>query len=106
VDLVIWNEDHDVYRQRLAEQIIGLIAAVLKRMWSIVPGAFLFVHAEQISSEDRILFIRSPAQSLRQRREPVRQINRRISAEVRIPQHAHPHLSSQPSPAAESPGMI
>ncbi|HEY2929564.1 glucoamylase family protein, partial [Piscinibacter sp.] len=27
VDLVIWNEEHDVYRQRLQEQILGLIAA-------------------------------------------------------------------------------
>ena len=27
VDLVIWNEDHDGYRQRLQEQILGLIAA-------------------------------------------------------------------------------
>src|SRR4030095_8952341 len=27
VDLVIWNDDHDGYRQRLQEQIVGLIAA-------------------------------------------------------------------------------
>ena len=40
VDLVIWNEDHDGYRQLLQEQIMGLIAAgVEARCRSIGPAA-------------------------------------------------------------------
>jgi cellobiose phosphorylase len=35
VDLVIWNEDHDVYRQRLQEQILGLTPPASKRASSI-----------------------------------------------------------------------
>ena len=31
VDLVIWNEERDIYRQRLQEQIMGLIAAASRR---------------------------------------------------------------------------
>lgn len=31
VDLVIWNEEHSGYRQRLQEQIMGLIARASRR---------------------------------------------------------------------------
>lgn len=57
VDLVIWNEDHGSYRQLLQEQIQGLIAAeagtnpVYNK-----PGNIFVKSADQISSEDRILF--------------------------------------------------
>ena len=57
VDLVIWNEDHDVYRQQLQEQILGLIAAGVEAHFVERPGGGIFVrHAEQISNEDRLLF--------------------------------------------------
>ena len=56
VDLVIWNEDHDIYRQRLQEQIIGLIAAGVEAHVVDRPGGIFIRHAEQISPEDRILF--------------------------------------------------
>ncbi|MEN9427546.1 MAG: hypothetical protein RLZZ220_1895 [Pseudomonadota bacterium] len=56
VDLVIWNEDHAGYRQRLHEQIIDLVASgsgsgVLDR-----PGGIFVRLVEQIPGEDRLLF--------------------------------------------------
>ena len=53
VDLVIWNEDHDGYRQRLQEQILGLIAAGVEAHFVDRPGGIFVRHAEQISPEDR-----------------------------------------------------
>jgi cellobiose phosphorylase len=64
VDLVIWNEDHDIYRQRLQEQILGLIAAGVEAISRDRYGGFLSCGMpEQISSEDRALSNRSPARS-------------------------------------------
>ena len=56
VDLVIWNEDHATYRQRLQEQIIGLIASGLEASVIDRPGGIFVRPAEQISLEDRVLF--------------------------------------------------
>jgi cellobiose phosphorylase len=33
VDLVIWNEERDIYRQRLQEQILGLISSSIESQW-------------------------------------------------------------------------
>ncbi len=55
VDLVIWNEERDVYRQRLHEQILGLIAAGVEAHVVDRPGGIFVRHAEQISAEDRVL---------------------------------------------------
>ena len=86
VDLVIWNEDHDVYRQRLQEQIMGLIAAGVEAHVVDRPGGIFVRIAEQISPEDRIL-IQSVARAIitDSRGTLVGQINRRSPAEVRIP---------------------
>jgi len=56
VDLVIWNEDHAGYRQRLQEQIIGLIASGIGASLLDRPGGIFVRPAEQISNEDRTLF--------------------------------------------------
>ncbi|NSL55077.1 cyclic beta 1-2 glucan synthetase [Uliginosibacterium sp. IMCC34675] len=56
VDLVIWNEDHAGYRQRLQEQILGLITSGLDASVIDRPGGIFVRAAEQISAEDRILF--------------------------------------------------
>jgi cellobiose phosphorylase len=56
VDLVIWNEDHAGYRQPLHDQIMGLIAAGIEVNVTDRPGGIFVRLAEQISSEDRILF--------------------------------------------------
>ena len=57
VDLVIWNEDRVGYRQLLQEQIIGLIAAGVETNAPTRPGAIFVRPAEQISTEDRALFL-------------------------------------------------
>ena len=55
VDLVIWNEDHVGYRQRLQDQIMGLIATGSESHAIDRPGGIFVRSAEQISHEDRIL---------------------------------------------------
>ncbi len=55
VDLVIWNEDHVSYRQRLQDQIMGLIATGIEGHTIDRPGGIFVRSAEQISAEDRIL---------------------------------------------------
>ncbi len=89
VDLVIWNEDHDVYRQRLQEQILGLIAAGVEARFVDRPGGIFVRHAEQISAEDRVLF-QSVARAIitDSHGTLADQINRRASATKRIPQLA------------------
>lgn len=55
VDLVIWNEEHVGYRQRLQDQILGLIATGTEATAIDRPGGIFVRSAEQISHEDRIL---------------------------------------------------
>src|SRR6185436_18889600 len=56
VDLVIWNEDHGSYRQSLQEQILGLITAEANIPGQQRPGGIYVKSADQLSSEDRLLF--------------------------------------------------
>lgn len=56
VDLVIWNEDHAGYRQLLQDQIFGLIAAGIEANTIDRPGGIFVRSADQVSSEERILF--------------------------------------------------
>ncbi len=86
VDLVIWNEDHAGYRQRLHEQIMGLIASGLEANVIDRPGGIFVRPAEQISGEDRILLqavarvvISDEGGTL------VEQLDRRIPVEARMP---------------------
>ncbi|HET9024052.1 MAG TPA: glucoamylase family protein, partial [Burkholderiaceae bacterium] len=55
VDLVIWNEERDIYRQRLQEQITGLISAGVEAHFIDRPGGIFVRHLDQIAHEDRIL---------------------------------------------------
>lgn len=55
VDLVIWNEEHDIYRQQLHEQIVGLIAGSVDGHVAERPGGIFVRHGEQIAREDRVL---------------------------------------------------
>jgi cellobiose phosphorylase len=105
VDLVIWNEGHNGYRQRLQEQIIGLIAAGIEAHVVDRPGGIFVRHAEQISNEDRILF-QSVARAIiaDDRGTLADQINRRVLSDVRIPRLAPTRAHrAQPSVAVESP---
>ncbi|MBK8324152.1 MAG: cyclic beta 1-2 glucan synthetase [Betaproteobacteria bacterium] len=86
VDLVIWNEDHDGYRQRLQEQIVGLIAAGIETQGAERPGGIIVRNAEQIPAEDRVLFqavaraiVTDAAGTLPE------QLNRRVTTEPRPP---------------------
>ena len=56
VDLVIWNEEHAGYRQQLQDEMMGLIASGTEASVIDRPGGIFVRPAEQISSEDRILF--------------------------------------------------
>ncbi|HTJ04005.1 MAG TPA: glucoamylase family protein, partial [Caldimonas sp.] len=55
VDLVVWNEERDVYRQRLHEQIMGLIVGSAGAQFIDRPGGIFVRHVEQIAPEDRTL---------------------------------------------------
>jgi len=55
VDLVIWNEERDVYRQRLHEQIMGLVVGSAGAHVVDKPGGIFVRHVEQIAPEDRTL---------------------------------------------------
>jgi len=55
VDLVVWNEERDIYRQQLHEQILGLVSAGVEAHVIDRPGGIFVRHAEQISYEDRVL---------------------------------------------------
>ena len=55
VDLVIWNEERDVYRQRLQEQILGLISSSIESHVVDRPGGIFVRHAEHIAGDDRVL---------------------------------------------------
>ncbi|WP_242477870.1 GH36-type glycosyl hydrolase domain-containing protein [Rubrivivax gelatinosus] len=55
VDLVVWNEERDVYRQQLHDQIVSLIASSIESHIVERPGGIFVRHAEQIAVEDRVL---------------------------------------------------
>jgi cellobiose phosphorylase len=57
VDLVIWNEERDTYRQRLHEQILGLVTAGREAPTIDRPGGVYVRHADQIAPEDRVLLM-------------------------------------------------
>jgi cyclic beta-1,2-glucan synthetase len=104
VDLVIWNEDHNGYRQRLQEQIIGLIAAGVEAHFVDRPGGIFVRHAEQIAPEDRVLF-QSVARAIITdgRGSLSEQINRRVPAELRTPRLVPTRLyRPQPATVTES----
>ena len=105
MDLVIWNEDRNGYRQQLQEQVLGLIASGIEASVIDRPGGIFVRHAEQISSEDRILF-QSVARAIITdgRGTLAEQLERRGPAEPRVPRFK-PSRAYRPAsyPADESP---
>jgi len=86
VDLVIWNEERAGYRQELHEQILGLIAAGVEAHVMDHPGGIFIRPADQISSEDRILFQTVARVILTDSRGTLtEQLNRRDPREQRVP---------------------
>lgn len=86
VDLVIWNEDHVGYRQRLQDQIMGLIATGIDAHAIDRPGGIFVRSAEQISSEDRVL-LQAVARVIISDHQGTlaEQVNRHQMAERRVP---------------------
>ncbi|MBU1237219.1 MAG: cyclic beta 1-2 glucan synthetase [Gammaproteobacteria bacterium] len=106
VDLVIWNEEHAGYRQRLQDQIIGLIASGIEASVIDRPGGIFVRMAEQISSEDRVL-LQSVARAIIAdgRGTLAEQLDHRTLAEPRLPR-LKPTRPQRPdiAPAVASPG--
>ena len=108
VDLVIWNEDHAGYRQRLQEQIMGMIASGAEASLLDHPGGIFVRQAEQISVEDRILFQSVARVVITDTRGAggtggsggpgslTEQLERRTVADLRVPLHV-PAMSSRKS---------
>ncbi len=86
VDLVIWNEDHNGYRQLLQEQVLGLIASGVEANVVDRPGGIFVRYAAQISSEDRIL-LQSVARVVisDSRGTLAEQLVHRVPPEARVP---------------------
>ncbi len=100
VDLVIWNEDHVGYRQRLQDQIMGLIATGIEANAIDRPGGIFVRYAEQISSEDRTLLQASARIIISDRRGTLaEQISRRALADRSVARLA-PTRSHRPEPEA------
>ncbi|EPZ16054.1 NdvB [Thauera terpenica 58Eu] len=99
VDLVIWNEDHAGYRQRLQDEIMGLVASGIGGSIIDRPGGVFVRLAEQISNEDRIL-LQSVARAVITdcRGTLAEQLDARPPAEARMPplvpsRQRHPQTS-------------
>ena len=108
VDLVIWNEDRAGYRQLLQDQIVGLIAAGIEAHFIDRPGGIFIRLAEQISSEDRILFQAVARAIISDSRGTLaEQINRRSLRDVRMPllqptrRHQADALTAHPAPRSD-----
>jgi cellobiose phosphorylase len=86
VDLVLWNGEHNGYRQLLQEQIMHLISAVTGIHGGERPGGIFVRTVDQISVEDRILFQAVARVVLSDSKGSlIDQINRRELMEVRPP---------------------
>jgi cellobiose phosphorylase len=107
VDLVIWNEEHVGYRQRLQDQIIGLIATGPEAHAVDRPGGIFVRYVEQISNEDRILLQAAARVIISESRGSlVEQANRRVLADKSVARMSPTAPSPEPPaarPAAPGP---
>ncbi len=100
VDLVIWNEEYVGYRQRLQDQIIGLIATGAEAHAVDRPGGIFVRYAEQISNEDRILLQAAARVIISESRGSLlEQVNRRVLADKSVARLA-PTRTHRPEPPA------
>ena len=103
VDLVIWNEERDVYRQRLQDQILGLISSSFESHVVDRPGGIFVRHAEHIAGEDRVL-LQSVARAIISDRSGTlaQQVATRLVV-GRLPPAIEVTRPPAPSPAATPP---
>ena len=100
VDLVIWNEEHIGYRQRLQDQIIGLIATGAEAHAVDRPGGIFVRYAEQISNEDRVLLQAAARVIISESRGSLlEQASRRVLADKSVARLS-PTRTHRPEPAA------
>ncbi|MEN6631297.1 MAG: glucoamylase family protein [Candidatus Polarisedimenticolia bacterium] len=100
VDLVVWNEDHAGYRQRLQDQIMGMIASGIEANAIDRPGGIFVRAAEQISTEDRILLQSAARVVVTDGRGTLaEQLDHRGPVEPRVPR-LRPSRTYRPDPAA------
>lgn len=86
VDLVIWNDDYGGYRQVLHNQIQGLITPGIGTELRDQSGGIFIRSAEQISNEDRILFLTVAHVVISDRYGTLEeQLNRRTKIKTAIP---------------------
>ncbi len=108
VDLVIWNEEHEVYRQELQEYILALVPVGTGTHVFDRPGGIFVRFASQISREDRILMQSAAraiiadhhgglAEQLARRGTP----ERRVAALVPSVRAMRPEDAARPEPVAD-----
>ncbi len=103
VDLVIWNEEFIGYRQRLQDQIIGLIATSAESHAVDRPGGIFVRYMEQISNEDRILLQAAARVIISESRGSLlEQVNRRVLADKSVARLSptRTHRPEPPEPPA------
>ncbi len=99
VDLVIWNEDHAGYRQRLQEQIIDLVASGSSPGPGGQAGNIFVRPVEHISAEDRLLFQAIARAVISDCRGTLaEQLNHRVLAELRTPMLVPTRFRPAPRP--------
>ncbi len=87
VDLVIWNEGSEGYRQVLQDLIIGLVSAGTEAQSIDHPGGIFVRRPEQMSDEDRIL-VQTVARAILIDTEGslAEQLDRRHSPDLKVPE--------------------
>ena len=86
VDLVIWNEDRAGYRQELQDRIQDLVAIGLESQVMDRPGGIFVRSADQISEEDRTLFLTVARVILSDSHGTLaEQVERAVPPDVRVP---------------------
>jgi cellobiose phosphorylase len=87
VDLVIWNESPEGYRQVLQDLIVGLVSAGTEAQTVDHPGGIFVRRPEQMSDEDRIL-LQTVARAILVDTEGTlsEQLERRISSDFKVPE--------------------
>jgi cyclic beta-1,2-glucan synthetase len=104
VDLVIWNEEYVGYRQRLQDQITGLIATGAEAHAVDRPGGIFVRYAEQISNEDRILLQAAARVIISENRGSLlEQVSRRVLADKSVARL--PVTRNHPAGQAAPPGI-
>lgn len=98
VDLLIWNEDQAGYRQQLQDAILGLITSGSEATLLDRPGGIFVRPAQQMSNEDRVLFLSVARLVLNENLGGLaEQIHRRKVSPVHAPFVATRHFHALPA---------